>query len=320
MNVSYSTPITHAWARMKRMLFAPFRFEAWLTLAFALFLANIGSFMGSASNTFTSRTKGASPSFQLPEGTRERILGWLSNPTVLMGFAAVLLVFLVIAVVLSYLSARAEFVWFDDVAHERAAFTQPWGRFGRLANSLFLLRAALSFLYIVPIALVAVPLWSIGAAVLQGEMFHLSMLTGLLAAGPFALIALLLIGFVHILTQDFVIPLMATRDLLATQAWRALLPLLRARAGDFFAYALLMLVLEVGVSLAVLVAGVLTCCIGLILVSIPYMNAVVLLPLHTARRAIGPEFLAQYGPEWVTLPAPQALGIEPAAYEPPPLA
>jgi hypothetical protein len=67
-----------------------------------------------------------------------------------------------------------------------------------------------------------------------------------------------------------------------------------------------MLMLEFGVALAVMAAGVLTCCIGLILVSVPYVNSIVLLPLFAARRAIGPEFLAQYGPEWVTMPAPQA--------------
>jgi hypothetical protein len=124
--------------------------------------------------------------------------------------------------------------------------------------------------------------------------------------GPLAGLACLAIGFVHLLTQDFVIPLMYARNVHATQAWQVFLPLMRARMGDFVAYGLLMLMLEIGASLAVLAAGVLTCCIGLILVSVPYVNTIVLLPLFAARRAIGPEFLAQYGPEWVIFPAPQA--------------
>ncbi len=306
MTVSYSSPISLAWARMQRLLFRPFRFEAWLTLAFALFLANIGTFLGNAGNTVSSRSHGTPGSLQIPDDARDRILGWLTNPTILMGIGVALVAFLVIALVLSYVSARAEFVWFDDIAQERAAFTKPWSRFGPMGRSLFLLRAALSFLYLVPLAMIGPPLWSIGSQLLHGATFNFTMLTGLALMGPLAGLACLAIGFVHLLTQDFVIPLMYARSVDATRAWQTFLPLLRSRLGDFVAYSLLMLVLEFGVALAVMAAGVLTCCIGLILVSLPYVNSIVLLPLFAARRAIGPEFLAQYGPEWVTMAAAQA--------------
>ena len=46
-----------------------------------------------------------------------------------------------------------------------------------------------------------------------------------------------------------------------------------------------------------------TCCIGVVLMIIPYIGNVVLLPVTVTSRGLGPEFLAQFGPEWETFPA-----------------
>ena len=305
LNVSYSSPIAMGWARMQRMLFRPFRLEAWLTLGLAAFLVNIGNSFGGLCNTFNYRSPHDSGALRLPDETRERLLGWLTNPAVLMGFGAVLIFVLIVMLVFGYVSARAEFVLLENISSERAAFREPWGRFGRLGRSLFLFNAALSFLYILPLALMAVPVFEILTALFRGESLQWSMLSHMLISGSLTALSFLVIGFISLCTQDFVIPIMYQRDIGSRAAWAAFLPLLTSRMGDFVAYALLMLLLGIGVGVAVLVAGLLTCCIGLILVSIPYVSAVVLLPLHAMRRAIGPEFLAQFGEEWVTLHAVQ---------------
>jgi hypothetical protein len=44
--------------------------------------------------------------------------------------------------------------------------------------------------------------------------------------------------------------------------------------------------------------GLATCCIGWLVLAIPYLGTVILLPVYVTARALGPEFLAQYGAEW----------------------
>jgi hypothetical protein len=53
--------------------------------------------------------------------------------------------------------------------------------------------------------------------------------------------------------------------------------------------------LTIAVVIIVLIAALATCCIGLILLMIPFINAVVLLPISYTYRAFSIEFLAQFG-------------------------
>jgi hypothetical protein len=55
---------------------------------------------------------------------------------------------------------------------------------------------------------------------------------------------------------------------------------------------------------AIVVAGFSTCCIGFLLMAIPYVSSVVLLPVDVLFRGLGPDFLAQFGPQWAITGAP----------------
>jgi hypothetical protein len=52
----------------------------------------------------------------------------------------------------------------------------------------------------------------------------------------------------------------------------------------------------------VLVVGLLTCCVGLILIIIPYIGTVITLPVWYWFRAFSLEFLAQFGEEYDVWP------------------
>jgi hypothetical protein len=58
----------------------------------------------------------------------------------------------------------------------------------------------------------------------------------------------------------------------------------------------------VAVVICVIIACLLTCCIGFLFLIIPYINAVVLLPISYAFRAFSVEFLGQFGPGFVLFP------------------
>jgi hypothetical protein len=52
-----------------------------------------------------------------------------------------------------------------------------------------------------------------------------------------------------------------------------------------------------------------TCCIGFLLLIIPYIGSVVLLPVFYTFRAFSIEFLEQYGEEFVLFPKPEIINL-----------
>ena len=137
-------------------------------------------------------------------------------------------------------------------------------------------------------------------------------LPGMVLGVGFALLLSLLLGFVSFMTREFVVPLMLMYDESASHAWTRFWPLLASRPGEFIAYTLFVGVVWIGVSVALVVAGVATCCIGLLLMMLPYVGSVFLLPVEVTSRAYGPEFLAQFGPGWDLFAARAPRAEEPA--------
>ena len=174
MNISYTEPLLRAWERMKGMLFRPFHIETWFVVGFSAFLAHMFSHTGSIANWNTGwRDRGHHAvdvqTEQAFDRVRDAALRLLDNPAVLAAIAAGLIV-LMVGLVLAWVSARAEFVFLDNVATRRAAFTEPWRRCGKLGRSLFLWRAAYSFAFIVPLAFMIVPFaGTIGTLLRSGQ-------------------------------------------------------------------------------------------------------------------------------------------------------
>ena len=74
----------------------------------------------------------------------------------------------------------------------------------------------------------------------------------------------------------------------------------------FVLYALWKLLLGFAALLAILLVGFGTCCIGFLIMAIPYLGAVLLLPVSVFFRFLGPQFLRQFGPDFDVFPDPAA--------------
>jgi hypothetical protein len=314
VEISYTTPLRRAWQHMRAMLFHPLHLERWLVIGFAAFLANL---FDTGGGLYSWKTRGTSLHEILPEAgrrleaVREQALVLLDKPIVLFAIAFGLVVFGVLLLVFAWLSARARFVFLDDVVTGRSEFVEPWNRTGRLGRSLFLWFAAFSFAWLLPIGVVAMPFAHGIESLLRGDGFVapplLAMVLHGVAAGALAVL-LTLVGF---LTRQFVVPLMLLHDESATRAWARFWPLFTSHLGEFIAYILFVAVVWIGVGVTLAVAGVATCCIGLVLMVIPYVGTVLLLPIEVTARAYGPMFLAQYGPEWDLFAARAPKAVEP---------
>ena len=112
----------------------------------------------------------------------------------------------------------------------------------------------------------------------------------------------LVVSFIDMLLTDFVVPLMYKYRLSTSDAWHMFLPVLYANFGYIFGYAVMLFCIFILVLLGIFVLGFLTCCIGFLLIIIPYINSVVLLPVSYTLRAFSLEFLEQFGPEYKIFP------------------
>jgi hypothetical protein len=301
VEISYTTPLRRAWQRMQAMLFRPFHLEKWLVLGFAAFLAELLNAGGGGfgwKNSFSSRHDSTAGAGRMLQAAREGLVALLDKPLVLLMIAVGLLMAGVLLLVLAWVGARARFVFLENVVTGRSEFVAPWHRHGRLGRSLFLWGAAFSFAWLLPFFAVLVPLLGTLESLVRNLDPVLPSFAGLGLGALAALAMVLVLGFVMFLMNHFVVPLMLMYDETATRAWARFWPLLTAHPGEFVACALFAMVVWTGTFVALAVAGVATCCIGLVLMMIPYVGTVVLLPVFVTARAFGPAFLAQYGPEW----------------------
>jgi hypothetical protein len=290
------------------MLFRPFHIEAWFVLGASAFLANLFQHSGSLFNWngggWKSHDRGIdiSSSQQAMDRARETVMRVFEKPMVLAGIMMLLVFALVAGLVLAWVSARAEFVFLDCVATRHARFAVPWRRYGGLGRSLFLWRAAFSFAYLAPILAFGLPFMHTVITVFTTGTFSLPNIAAMVLGASIALLLLVIIGWFSMLMNGFVVPLMYRYDEGSRAAWQRFWPLLTRHAGHFLAYGVFYIVLWIVTGIALVIAGVGTCCIGLVLMVIPYIGSVVLLPVHITARGLGPEFLAQFGEEWTVFP------------------
>jgi len=297
---------------MVAILFRPFQLGKWLTIAFSAWLATLldRSNLGEVVNFGEDRDSVAHGMGDAALSLRESLV-WLLVAGAI--FAALLVLF----VVLLWVSSRAKFIFLDNVIHDRGRIKEPWTRFTRPGDSLFLWLLGFSALVLI-LMIVAVGLLillvGIDAATNLGGALPLGGVIYLVLLG-FALVIPLL--YLYLFLDDFVVPVMIRANLSTSAAWRRLLALVKAYPLEFLFYGLCIFAFYVLVAMAVAAITLLTCCVGGILLTIPYVGTVFLLPVLVLHRIYSLEFLAQFGPEYELLPplppGPPAPSPEPSA-------
>ena len=299
-------PLDEAWRRMVVALFAPFDLGKWFALGFGAWLATLGDGSGSfpslpGGNPWRQEgglgellgRAGAQPWNPFAEGAGNLML------IVLLGGAGLLIV-VGIGLGVTWLRARGAFIFLDNVVHGRAAVAEPWRRFQRLGHSLFLWWVVYGAICLM-VVLVLVALTAVTAVMpcVRAGTVVLTALPGMVFCALLWLVFVLVTAFVTRFLEDFVIPIMYRFDLSAVEAWRRFFPLLSRHVGAFVLYALFRLVLNIAAGSCRAAFMIFTCCLGgACLLLLPYLGAVIVLPITVFFRSYSLAYLAQLGPEY----------------------
>jgi len=304
MTIQYIAPLSRGIARMRRDLLNPFDLKKWFVIGFTAFLAGLGEFRSSGfpGSSFRRRSNiGWEDVLYFPQ----RAWGWLAaHPGWAMVVAFVVFLGLVIGITLAWLSSRGKFMFLDNVVRGRAKVAEPWYEYANEGNSFFLWSFSLG---IIGLVIFVAYLWYC-VVTLQGLYESSRSLGSLIVPAVLAGFGFLLISvittFVWVLFRDFVVPIMYRDRVSGSEAVQKFADLLSSNFIYFVGYGLFSLCILVVVLIIVVLFGLVTCCVGFIVLAIPYINAVILLPVSYALRAFSVEFLEQFGPGFDIVPKP----------------
>lgn len=295
MTISPLELVNPALARTRKILFRPFDPMKWLVIGFGCWLAQLAS--GGSSGARWGL--GSSP--ETPPGEPASFpdwLDWFDWGALGVGLLVSLAVLaLVLIVALLWLSSRGKFVFLDNVAFDRAAIVVPWKRHAAASDSLFLWRLAFLGVVLLAVLLCVGAFLLGGAAWWVGDHAGLSVLGLVIGGLTFGLLVLASLA-VALLLDSFVVPVMAAEGLSCQAAWRRFLALFRPHVGTLVLYGLIVLVFYLALAAAIIMLGFATCCLGFVLLAIPYVGTVVLLPVHVFFRCYSLEILAAVEPRW----------------------
>jgi hypothetical protein len=313
--ISVTEPVSPALERVKTMLFKPFDLGKWFAIGFCAWLALLGEGGGGGGFNngvnFDNRNPSAESFRHGYHQARNYVLenlAWIV-PTV----AAVVILMLALWLLILWLSSRGKFMFLHCVALDKAEVSVPWSKFGHEADSLFWFRAALGFL---SMFLLLPPIGFAAALVLRMIIHGEVNIPGVMVAVGLCLLFFLVaivFALIQKVTHDFVVPIMFLRRCKCLAAWKEFRGLLASHAGLFTLYILFQIVLGMAISILVLAAIIITCCIACCLMLIPYIGTVVLLPVLVFKQSYPLYFLRQFGADFdvfgIESPAPPMTGL-----------
>ncbi len=300
MYISYSGPLSRGWDRMKKALFQPFDITKWINVGFTAFLAGLTDFNGGSSGN-NSRYNYAdwNDFFDFPQTA----WNWLGNHPlwanlILLGC---ILLFIFITVLI-WLSSRGKFMLLYNVVNDKDDVIKPWHDYKKQGNALFWWRFVFGWAAAFVFVLFFIYCFLTAKSMYYGEISggtKVWMIAGMIFT---FLLLIITTGYISLFLNDFVVPIMYKHTLGINKGWFRFVGLFMKNPGSFVVYGLFIFVLGIAVAIGVLTVALVTCCIGLLLIAIPFIGSVVLLPVSYTFRAFSVEFLAQFGNDFSLFP------------------
>jgi hypothetical protein len=303
MTIQFMEPLGQAWNRMKVALFRPFDIHKWFVIGFNAFLCGLMD----ATNGSSGGRMGDKGNFGEFIRFPRTAWNWLmDNPLWASVIVFGVVVAIAVVVTLSWVSSRGVFMFLSNVVHDRVEIAKPWREYQKEGNSLFIWRLVFGALTFIVFGGLFAFFFIQGGALYDAGLERYIPLSFILGFGLVTLAVVLVWGYIVLFLKDFVAAMMFKNRIPAVEAWRLFLGLFKKYPMHFIGYGILIFLLMLGFVFVVILAGLVTCCIGWLLLVIPYIGTVVTLPFWYLLRAFSLEFLAQFGPEYDVFPRPAA--------------
>lgn len=307
MNISYSQPLSQAWLRMKLMLFRPFDIGTWFALGFTAFLAGLAE-SGSSANVQYKKFINDDVSYDgigdMVQDFGATAQDFLQNG---LGLGLALLggfVLISLYLLLLWLSSRGQFMFLDNLVHRRTAISRPWQEFAAQADSLFLWQIIYTLVLMAIVGLCVLFGFSLFGPLMIGDVSWMVVAPLVILAGTIVFILAMAMIYTDFFLTAFVVPIMHKERIGTMAAWSRFITIFREHPGNFFLAGLFYLIINVASTIAIVFAGLLTCCIGFLLMAIPYVGSVIILPVSVLTRYFTLDFLGQFGDEFSLLDQP----------------
>jgi len=313
MSISYSQPLSLGFQRMKKALFQPFDIVKWFRVGFTAWLAGLNDCNGGSSgNSSGGNQNDWDTFFNLPQTA----WNWLTDNPLWANLILVGIVFLIIFIsVLIWVSSRGKFMFLHNVVHDNSEISEPWHKYKKEGNSLFVFEFFFGWFAFAVFVLFAAFCFVSARDLYYGDLPKVAIFWSIMQMILLFIAYLLVFGYTSLFLKDFVVPIMYKHRIGVMHAWGKFLLLFGRKFFSFVLYGLFIFILEIAVAIGVIFFALITCCIGLLLLAIPYIGAVILLPVSYTFRAFSIEFLAQFGKDFNVFPSDGLERIDEAVFE-----
>lgn len=262
-----------AFARVRAMLFSPFRLGAWLKMGLIGLLGGGAVVSGSGANFRTPVIPHNVPHGDLPPNADDilRAIRSIHLADYFHVFVIVIAVIAVFALVFLYLFCRFRFILFDSVVTGQPDIGRGWRKYESQANRYFGFWLAFRLVtWGALVLIVGVPLWKAYKSGLFSGDNSLPMFFAIIASVALgALVVSIAFAIVSTLAKDFVMPVLALDDLSIGDAWSAVWRVAASEPGAWAAYMGMKVLCAIGSSIALSIAFVIAVLPALIVIGIP---------------------------------------------------
>lgn len=310
----YTHAVRLSWQRMKLMLFTPFNLKKWFILGFAAWLATLGE-VGRSAFQFnlppSPDTLASNP--EINQYKQQAMQFFNENTTLVLSIAGIILLLITTSFLVTlWASSRGKFVFLHNSIHNSSEITTPWNEYKKEGHSLFFFRILFNIISFCAMAAVAVPIIIIAIPIFQGNA---ELKQALISLAAFIFIGVSLgaiISFANMLLNDFIIPIMYKKRQNTMDAWVTFFTM-KQPFSSYVLYSLFKSMLAAGFVLAFGLAMIATCffcCIGSIVLALPYLGTVLLLPYYLFMRLYSLYFFQGIDSQWCFIDDQPALSNE----------
>lgn len=261
-----------AFARVRAMLFHPFRLATWLKMGLIGLLGGGLVVSGSGANFRTPAVPQNVPHGDLPNA--DDILRAIRSIHLADYFHIIVIVIAVIvvfALIFLYLFCRFRFILFDSVLTGQPDIGLSWRKYESQANRYFgfwLVFRLVTWAALVMI--VGVPLWkAYKSGIFSGDNSLPIFFAMLASVALGVLVVSIAFAIVSTLAKDFIMPVLALDDLSVGDAWSAVWRVAASEPGAWAAYMGMKLLCAIASSIALAIAFAIAIIPALILIGIP---------------------------------------------------